>query len=63
MNIQNTCVLNSHAFQLNFNFCASLWPCFPQLLCNGPFWGRYDSYWGDSMMMAPVLCRNIMEIC
>jgi len=27
--------------------------------CNGPFWGRYISYWEDSLMMASRKCRNM----
>ena len=50
---------------LNFYVRASVWLCFTHFLRNGPFWGRYDSYWEDSLMMAPwcpETCRRFANV-
>jgi len=34
-------------------------PVLTHLLFNWPFWGRYVRYRVDSLVMAPMTCRNM----
>jgi len=36
---------------------------FSHLIYNGPFQGLCDGYLVDSLMMAPVMCWNMLETC
>jgi len=54
-------VLDIHVFYLTL-MCVQVYDCgFPYSLCSAPFWGRYDGYWEDSLMMVPVMYRNMLD--
>jgi len=36
---------------------------FTHVIYNRPFWGSCGGYWEDSLLMAPVMYQNMLEIC